>query len=380
MITYTFTDTGNAFESHWINDKVIIPYGYISLALIDINAEALNSFLKSHVDEIYGFRNYINRLKYNYDNNKYPEGKIAFQTGRTVDFLEYLTDLQTNFSLALSEKITQLLDNSYLNEKQLAILSAAITTEILDNVHSQSDSIYHKELFIPYILRSKEMRSQIRSILLNPSIYFTNECLDFVNSCHIDFTISKNYAPGIQKVYHLTDFTSIFIMDIQQVINQQLRIRECQNPTCKRLFIPSSGKNTRYCTLSHKNKLVTCAQIVHDNPTDCFAILAKKARGKQKGFFANATREYEIDSTRICKYIYDTEKLKTLYYDWQRDLSYVYNKCKSSNNYEEFERWINDNYFSSSRLIELGIKKINPKWEEKHLSNSKRDGLLCRDK
>ena len=127
-------------------------------------------------------------------------------------------------------------------------------------------------------------------------------------------------------------------------------------------------KNKTYCTLPHRGTSKTCAQLVHDNPSNRFAALAKYARGKQKGFYSNATGEYSRPTSKIPKYIYDRKKIDQLYSDWQDELSIQYNKCKHGNDYESFEKWINENYFTASMLLKLGIKKINPLWEKKNRS------------
>ncbi len=216
------------------------------------------------------------------------------------------------------------------------------------------------------------MREQIKSILLNPSLYFTGECLEYVNMCHIDFTIQNHPSQGLQKVYHLEDFTTLFILDIQQFILNQIQVKECQNPKCKRLFIPTSGKNKLYCSLHHKDTKLTCAQIMHNNPTDRFAVLARKARGKQQGFYINATGRYHKSTSSNSKFIYDIQKLEKKYEEWQYNLSDLYEKCRASDDYKTLEKWVDDNYFNSSNLIDIGVKTINPAWESKHKKNNKK--------
>ena len=375
MSTYDLIDTGESFSIRHNNVNIFLPYGNLSLALTNINIDELNDFLieKGEMDFLLRFREEIYQLNTAYyksiEEASPADGFIIDSPSAIFSNRQPIMNISNpkvghllTHLYALRKKIIHLLKNSYLNDDQLQVLADALIDEYSDKLRNIRHQYSLAVDCLPFVLRSVETRSQIRSILLDPSCYFSGESLEKVKNFQISFTVEKVNPYGVQKVYHLSDFSSFFILDIQQFILKKIKVLKCQNPKCERLFIPTSGKNKKYCSLPHKDTSATCAKLMHDNPTDEFAKLRKTARGRQDRLYLNAVRDQDTTNP---KYIYNKDAIEQLYQEWKDNLRVRYIEYKEMNDLKGFQDWIEKNYFRKDVLTALGVKYLNPKWQKK---------------
>lgn len=86
----------------------------------------------------------------------------------------YLMDMATHFDI-LYKILYKLLDNSYLNKKQLDIITRLMLSELENSIKADTFNWQEENTYIPSVLIHKGLREQLGGILLKDNNYYSEE-------------------------------------------------------------------------------------------------------------------------------------------------------------------------------------------------------------
>lgn len=343
-------DMGTNFEMIYKNQRVSIEYGEYALSLANINYDGLQQIIQSYLDTFTTQfelattlgqldSKHINRIKEYEQYGIYPNA-IKEEVIKKINAILY-------------KPLLQLLDNGYLNQKQLRIVARLIIAELENSIQADTFNWMDEMTYIPSILIYKELKDQLENILLRDSTYFSKEIRKSLSKKIISSTINVDKNGIARTTFLIKDTLAFMMVDLQKYLAEEKTVLRCQNPNCNRLFYPKSSKNKTYCRLKHNDTNLLCNEIIHRQSSDEFAECAKKARGKQRGFVENA-----MAHNGNPKYYYDYELLQDKYSLWQEELSKRVEYYRSKNDIDGFKKWISDTRFTVKKLEELGIRTV----------------------
>ena len=259
-------------------------------------------------------------------------------------------DILKMINSTLYKPLFEFLDNSYLNKKQLKLITSLILLELENNIKSDIFDWQDKSTYIPSILIYKELKEHLEHILLHTSDYFSTEIQRSLSHKIISSVINIDKSGTARTTFLIEDTLSFMMIDLQKYLTGTKTVLTCQN--CGRLFYPKSNKNKTYCQLKHKDTHLLCNEIAHRQSKDEFAKKCKTAKGNQKGFVDNA-----IALENNPKFQYNYQLLHEAYEQWKIDASIQMEYFRSINDLDGFEKWISDTKFTTQKLEELGIRK-----------------------
>ena len=340
-------DMGTHFDMIYNKQRTSIEYGEFSLALANIDFDSLQNIIQSYLNLFE--KQFELATTLGYLNPKHTDSIKKYEQYGIYPNAVKLKVLKT-INSTLYKPLFELLDNSYLNKKQLKLITSLILLELENNIKSDTFDWQNKSTYIPSILIYKELKEHLENILLHTSDYFSTEIQKSLSHKIISSVINIDKNGTARTTFLIEDTLAFMMIDLQKYLTGTKTVLTCQN--CGRLFYPKSNKNKTYCRLKHKDTHLLCNEIAHRQCKDEFARKCKTAKGNQKGFVDNA-----IALENNPKFQYDYQLLHEVYEQWKIDISIQMEYFRSINDIDGFERWISDTKFTTQKLEELGIRK-----------------------
>lgn len=339
------------FDMIYENKRTSINFGEYALALANIDYDELQNILVQYLDTFTSLFELSTTL--GHIQSTHPDAVEKYSShGIYPNRIQF--ELIQEIDSQLYKPLYKFLNNSYLNNHQLHIITLLILNELDHNISVSTFDWQIPHTYIPSILHHKELREHLESILLRKDDFFSTQIQDRLSEKIITTSIAIDSAGHTRIMYHIDDTLSFLLVDLQKYLTNPKTVIQCKN--CDRLFYPSSNKNKLYCRLKHQDTKLTCAQIHHQKPTDAFLIESKRARGKQQGFIKNAHAHRDNP-----KYLYDYDLLDSHYTQWQKDCSSKMEQYRNKNDLDGFKKWIEYHLFTVSRLEALGIRIVTKK-------------------
>ncbi len=343
-------DMGTHFDMIYGKEHIAIHFGEYALSLANTNYDKMQKLIEQYLDLF--TTQFETATTLGHIEQKHPDMVKKYASygiyPNTVNF-EVIQILNSK----LYKPLYKFLNNGYLNKKQLTVITQLILSELELNISSNTFNWQEESTYIPSVLNHKELREHLDDILLRNSKYFSTEIQNQLSQKIIASSINIDNKGQTRITYHIDDTISFLLVDLQKYITGSKTVMRCENPDCKRLFYPLSGKNKHYCRLKHNNTKLTCNEIMHRKPKDEFAEKSKTARGKQQQFINNA-----LALKNNPKYKYDYALLDKLYQLWQEECSKQMIAFRNKNDIEGYKNWIFQTRFTVKRLEEAGVRTV----------------------
>lgn len=321
---WALLDTGKNFTIVSGDTEVDMEYGQFTLCLINTN----------FYDMIELMRGYI---KSNSILMELQKSESCPKTLNPTDIERACYDL---YQLTLDK-----LAHEHLSQLQGEHIVILLIMEIQDNLAKMPLQFNQPIKYIPQVFGNKELNKHIRKMLLGEESAFKSEIMDSLREIQIPVSSIIMHHDIACFSYSLNDTLACIIIDVHRYIEKGRRVKECN--CCHRLFYPKFRSSELYCRLPNRNGL-TCNEIMHRKGANKFAKARNNARGYQHNRINN-------ESTQN-RYINDF--LQRLYNDWTKDCAQVYADCKSKDDMEKFNKWIEETKFTAKKLSEewLNVK------------------------
>lgn len=346
-------DIGTHFDILYKKQRVTIHYGEYALALANINYEKVQDTIKIYIDTF--TKQFEIATTLGYIKHTHPDSVAKYKEHGIYPNAVKKEVIQT-INRTLYNPLYKLLDNSYLNKKQLDMITRLMLSELENNIEADTFNWQEESTYIPSVIIHMGLREQLEGILLKDNNYFSEEIQQRLSQKLISSSINIDKSGTTRTVFHVKDTIAFLMIDLQKYLTSTKAVIRCENPDCNRLFYPKSNKNKHYCRLKHNGSKLTCEEIMHRKPTDEFAKRAKRARGAQQGFVKNA-----LSHENNPKFQYDYGLLDKTYQQWQVDCTLQMELFRKSNDVDGFIDWIRNTRFTAERLGQLGIRTVMKK-------------------
>ncbi len=272
------------------------------------------------------------------------------------DILEkqFISELEKEIEESFNE-ITSTNDSIKLYE---AINRIKIKIKAINDLSNDSEknkqifeAIWDILFYIPACLYDSQFQKELKMVLLRQDTLLCSYVLNTsISNAKVSISKIINEDNGLNTIYHLSDINSLLWVDLQKYLESDKQIKTCEQ--CGRLFMPTSKKNTKYCSFPNRNTELKCAEIHHRKVND-FMKEVKRARGNQQRFVSNVNPSNGYLSK---KFEYDFPELKKKYDQWLLDISDKYREFKKNDDLQGLKDWIQDHKFNVKKMDAWGIR------------------------
>lgn len=306
---FAILDIGTGFTLLNQSKYETIPYGTLTLTLINIDYKQFNKMIATVISQ------YFDK---------------SFNPADTEALLNSLYS-KISFYISYSSK-------GYMHTEQANMVTELIVTEILNMIEAEHFEITDINKCVPFIFSSSKAQDLIKKVLKRD----TTDLTPLIKEANV-FEINSQLLHMELPVYYLNTISEYLLLDLKMYLDSSPKtVKECD--CCGRLYLPTR-KSDKYCQLP-RNDRKTCADIMHISPNDEYVKVRNKARDKQ-----HKQIQYYKNKNK-----YDEKFLLNLYSDWSIDCGQKYNDFKSKEDIDGFKAWITKTKFTSKTIEDKWIK------------------------
>lgn len=317
------------------NDETAIEYGKYALSLTNINYSKMINDIAEFIGDFGNTLQLTDTLSsiqntHSESLKKYAKHGI-FPDKINKETIQLLIE-------PLRTPLIHHLNNGYLDNKQMELISYLILCELSENIYLESFNWKDHTTYIPSILINKKLRQHIEDILLKKEQSFLSPLQAEMNKIKITASIQLDSNGIAHTTYSIYDTLSYLMLDLQKYFMIQKKVNKCLS--CKRLFYPKFRNSEKYCRLPHNDAYLSCDEIMHRKASDDFVSARNNARGYQ----------YNRTHTESTIKKYGEDFLNKQYKDWTIDCTLHYDNYKAVNDLKSFKSWIDSTKFNKERL------------------------------
>lgn len=312
-------DTGENFILVSADTETEIDYGQLALSLVNTNYDDIYILLTDFLHS-----NRILRLAMDLQlspNKDYNTGTIK-------------PDIINLIIKSLYNPLHEYLGKEYLTSEQAGIITLLLMADIRSRLENTKIDLNTPEFYIPLIYSNPDLHQHIRNILLQQDFTYNSPLQDKIN--HIQLTSSIIITSQGQpfQSYIITDIFDYLILDLQKYMTGTRKVNQCY--CCNKLFFPKYRSSEKYCYFNNS----ACKEKMKRTKNDKFAIRRDDFRGYQSGRVWNVSTEKQ----------YPNDFLKDVYKEWSKECTKEYNKYKSKDDLDGFEKWFDNTKFTADTL------------------------------
>lgn len=312
-------DTNDNFILVSSNTTTEIEYGQLAVSLVNTDYDDMYNMISTFLQS-----NHVLKVAMDLQNSNITDLNTGTIKPEIINLI----------IKSLYKPMSELLSKEYLNEKQSAIITLLLMTDIRSRLEGTKIDLNIPEYYIPLIYSDKNLHQHVKDILLQHDFTFISPLQNKINQISLTSSIIFTEHGQPYQSYTITDIFDYLILDLMKYLNSKKNVNECYS--CGKLFYPKYRCTERYCYFNNN----ACKAKMKRTPVDEFAKCRDDFRGYQSGRTHNVSTELQ----------YPSDFLENVYNKWSKLCTKKYAEYKNKNDLNGFKNWFEQTKFTSERL------------------------------